>query len=235
MSLNISDITEAEKRLKRFAPYIKEVFPETKTGTIESPLTPIRGMKQYLEKQWDLKIDGNLFLKCDNLLPISGSVKARGGIYEVLKHAEKLAAAGNLISAKSDYSILNTDTFKQFFSGYTLAVGSTGNLGLSIGIMGRALGFKVAVHMSRDAKDWKKKLLRDKGANVIEYDSDYSTAVEKGRIEAGKDPFCYFIDDENSTDLFCGYAAAANHLKRQLTYENIIVDREHPLFVYLKY
>lgn len=236
-SLEVSkgDVLDAEKRLNRFAPYIKSAFPETASsdGIIESPIAKIPNMKKRMESDLDKKISGELLVKLDSNLPIAGSIKARGGIYEVLKHAETLAIEKDMLSIEDDYSIINSDRFRDFYSNYTIQVGSTGNLGISIGIMSAKLGFKVKVHMSRDAKEWKKGLLRSKGVEVIEYASDYSKAVEEGRKLSDMNPKSYFIDDENSKDLFMGYAVAAFRLKKQLEDANILVDEKHPLIVYL--
>ncbi|GAB1437346.1 D-serine ammonia-lyase [Providencia sp.] len=235
VGLTLDDVKDAEARLNRFAPYLVKAFPETQTtqGIIESEVAAIPHMQVALAARYQTPITGEMLLKKDSHLPISGSIKARGGIYEVLTHAEKLALEAGLLSIDDNYEILFSDKFRQFFSQYSIAVGSTGNLGMSIGIMSAKLGFSVSVHMSADARQWKKDKLRSHGVNVVEYEQDYSIAVEQGRKEAEKDPRCFFIDDENSTTLFLGYAVAGLRLKRQFAEQGITVDSQNPLFVYL--
>ncbi len=244
------DIDDAEARLARFAPFIERMFPEVKDGIIESPLTELTGLDGIgklaeLAGAPDIATAGapakagRLFIKQDSHLPISGSVKARGGIYEVLKLAEKLAVDAGMLQwdpqtgEHENYAKLGDPEMKEFFSKYKVAVGSTGNLGLSIGIISAAIGFEVTVHMSADARQWKKDMLRSKGVTVVEYPDDYEAAVAQGRREAQADPTCHFVDDENSLDLFAGYSVAGKRLKKQMDDLGITVDKDHRMYVYL--
>lgn len=235
VGLDNNNVADASARLARFAPYMCEAFPETRAsnGILESDIAAIPAMQATLNQRYGVEVTGRLLLKKDSHLPISGSIKARGGIYEVLTHAEQLAIKAGLLREEDDYRKLFSDEFRQFFSQYSIAVGSTGNLGMSIGIMSAKLGFTVTVHMSADAREWKKRKLREHGVIVVEYAEDYGVAVEQGRKEAERDHNCFFIDDENSRTLFLGYSVAGERVKAQFDQMGIKVDADHPLFVYL--
>jgi D-serine dehydratase len=235
LPLTANDMYEAEKLWHRFAPFLAKAFPETQAtnGIIESPLREIDKMKQHLNAGAETTITGKLFLKCDNELPIAGSIKARGGIYEVLHHAEALALQHSLIQTGDNYECFADERFKKLFQQYSIGVGSTGNLGLSIGIISAKLGFDVTVYMSSDARQWKKDLLRSKGGTVVEIPGGFGVAIAEGRQKTIADPRGYFVDDETSKHLFLGYSVAALRLQKQLDDQQIKVDASHPLFVYL--
>ncbi len=235
LPVSANEIAEASERLKKFAPFVKKCFSETveNDGLIESNLVSIPNMQKWMEEAYQISIPGQMLLKQDSELPVAGSVKARGGIYEVLKHTEDLALEAGILKENDDYYLLADPKCREFFSQYTIQVGSTGNLGLSIGITSAAIGYKVVVHMSADAKQWKKDLLRSHGVTVKEYDSDYSEAVKHGRMLSDADPKSYFVDDENSVNLFMGYAVAAERMKKQMDEQGFVVDADHPLFVYI--
>lgn len=238
--ISLADIEAARDRFTRFAPLLAQLFPELQAsgGTIESALQRAPAMQQALRLEPAL---GALWLKADHSLPVAGSIKARGGIHEVLEFTERLAREHGLPGAggsdrtdgASDYLRLAGPAAREIFGRYRVAVGSTGNLGLSIGVMASALGFRAEVHMSSDAKPWKQERLRRRGVRVVEHPGDYEQAVAAGRREAAADPFAYFVDDERSLSLLLGYSAAALHLRDQLAAAGVAVDADHPLFVYL--
>ena len=97
--------------------------------------------------------------------------------------------------------------------------------------MSAYLGYQAIVHMSADAKQWKKDYLRAHGVTVVEYAGDYGKAITEGRALSDADPDSYFVDDENSKELFMGYAVAAERLQKQLEEANVTVDADHPLIV----
>jgi len=235
LPLTLDDIQAAEARWHRFAPLLVALFPELSPthGIIESALIKIPKMQHVLEMGHMAGVKGNLWAKGDHDLPVAGSVKARGGIYEVLCLAENRVLEAGLIADCDNYVAFCNPRIKDYLGRFTVAVGSTGNLGLSVGVVASALGFKAVVHMSGEAAEWKKRLLRAKGVYVVEHQADYTAALEAGRQQAANDPQMYFVDDENSQTLFLGYSCAALRLQQQLVDADMVVDALHPLFVYL--
>ena len=128
ISMGKSDVQEASLRLHRFRPFIAKAFGETsKTdGIIESPLVPIPELQKNLSTPENGSPVERLFLKGDHSLAVSGSIKARGGVYSVLKHAERLALDEGLLKIGDDYSLFDSVDFQQFLNTHTLIVGSTG-------------------------------------------------------------------------------------------------------------
>jgi len=230
-------VESAQRRLERFKPYFMANNPDTNNmcGLLESPVLPLQQFAGEIAPTTlnSSALNMRLFLKADHTLPISGSIKARGGIHEVLAHAEQIALDEGLIDPSQDYSQFSSPRFRQCFSTRQIVVGSTGNLGLSIGLMGAQLGFAVHVHMSKDAKPWKVERLRKVGASVILHDGDYGRAVAVARNTALAEPNAYFVDDERSIQLFSGYAVGGRRLKAQLEGMGIYVNSQRPLYVYL--
>ncbi|MGM8060460.1 D-serine ammonia-lyase [Vogesella indigofera] len=219
-----ADIEAAIARWQRFAPLLARLFPDSVAadGRIDSPL--LSQTDEHGQPLW---------VKADHALPITACIKARGGVYEVLCHAEQLALAAGLLHAGDNYAVLADAPARQLFAQHRILVGSTGNLGYSVGVMARALGLGVEVHMSHDAKQWKKQRLRALGATVVEHPGDYALAVAAARDSAAADPHAYFIDDESSLLLFFGYAAAAWDLAAQLAAAGLRPSPAQPLRVYL--
>ena len=100
----------------------------------------------------------------------------------MLKHAEDLALEHGMLKKDDDYSVFASDEFKEFFSKFKIQVGSTGNLGYVYRYheCGSGLPCNRTICPQMQS-EWKKDLLRQRGAEVVEYADDYSKAVEVGR------------------------------------------------------
>lgn len=129
--LDASHIADASARLRRSAPLLAQAFSDVREagGIIESPLIEVPAFAQALSQRYDVESPQRLLLKQDSHLPISGSIKARGGIYEVLFHAKQLAIRHGLLKDDDDYRVLASGACCALFRGHSIAVGSTGNLG----------------------------------------------------------------------------------------------------------
>lgn len=232
VDLPVSGVGSAAERWRRFAPLLARLFPDARKaeGRIDSPLL---SLSSELCAHVTGNLPGAILVKADHALPLTGTIKARGGVYEVLVYAEELALREGLIGNGTGYDVLAEEKARSLFARHTLLVGSTGNLGFSVGVIGRALGFNVEVHMSSDAKAWKKVRLRNLGAQVVEHEADYSVAVAGARDSASTRGFCHFIDDEDSRLLFFGYSAAALDLAAQIKDAGIEVSEKSPLAVFL--
>lgn len=233
--LNADLIEDARQRFERFAPWFVRQFPETSIsyGIIESPVHGLYHLQAELDDRLGSQLPGKLWMKRDDMLPVAGSIKARGGIHEVLQVAERIAVDAGVLKPTDNYARFADADVRQVLGEHGIMVGSTGNLGLSIGVAAAALGLRTTVHMSADARSWKKELLRSRGVSVVEHPGDFTEAVDAGRAEAEADPSVHFVDDENSMALFAGYSAAAHRLAGQLRALEVRVDQEHPLMVYL--
>lgn len=78
-----SEIEEVVRRFARFEAPLARLFPDSSwDGRIRSPLEPYPG---------NVEGCGTVWVKSDHRLPMTGSVKARGGVYELLCSIEDFA------------------------------------------------------------------------------------------------------------------------------------------------
>ena len=106
-TISLDDTKAAVARLARFAGLLAQGFPELAAtgGVVESPLLPAAALQPALDMS---EGQGRLFIKADHSLPVAGSIKARGGMHEVLEFAEGLALKHGLVQPGGDYRALAT-------------------------------------------------------------------------------------------------------------------------------
>lgn len=223
LAFGCADVEAAGASWDMFRSALANLFPTEvpPTGIVDSDLVAIADHPAAI---------GRLLVKCDHALPIGASIKARGGVFEVLEHARDVATINGVDLEASRTEVA---TIGQAFGRRKIVVGSTGNLAFSVARMALALGFEAEVHISADATPFKKERLKAIGATLAERSGDYAEAVECARRSAMRDPLAYLVDDERSERLFLGYSHGATQLAHQLEERGITVDAEHPLAVYL--
>ena len=103
-SINVTStmVQTAAERLQRYAPLLAYLFPELEKsqGLIESPLMPIKPFNDYGPA-------AGYWLKGDHALAVAGSVKARGGIHEVLEFVDRLSEEYCLMPNNSVIDLLS--------------------------------------------------------------------------------------------------------------------------------
>ena len=138
LPLTSRDLDEAEQRWQRLRPVLSNLF-SLPDGVIESPL---HRASTKLQTTLGLTSSSSvLLIKEDSKLAVCGSVKARGGLYETFKYAEDVNLDWSLdddsssSSSKDSSSSSLLDAIQEgLMEDYTVVVGSTGNLGLSVGL-----------------------------------------------------------------------------------------------------
>jgi D-serine dehydratase len=218
-------IEAAAQRFDRFAPLLRRLFPKGGwDGVIASELLDYAAPPAPLS---------TLLVKADHDLPMTGSIKARGGVYELLAFIEKVAHDEVLLEPGQGLETLLEPEAQAVLSLHSVAVASTGNLGYSVGLVARAVGLAAEIHVSSDAKPWKVARLRALDAKVVEHECNYTETVARARVASAGAARTHFIDDERSKDLFFGYAVAAAEIAAQLARRGLTPREDAPLVVYL--
>lgn len=99
-------VDEAQANWKRLAPLLETCFPELRAtgGAIRSDLVELKALRDALG--FTAPEFGKVFVKADSALPVAGSIKARGGVYEVFLFAEQLARKEGLLNAGDRKSVV---------------------------------------------------------------------------------------------------------------------------------
>lgn len=145
-------IETAAQRFARFAPLLRRLFPDKGwDGVIESALL------DYAQPSAGLP---TLRVKADHDLPMTGSIQARGGVYELLTSIERIAGDEALLERGDGLEKLLEPEEQPVRNLHSVAVASTNNLGYCVGLVARAIGLAAEIHVSSDAKAWKVDRLR---------------------------------------------------------------------------
>ena len=208
------------------------LFPElaNAAGQIESRLMPAQALQQQLG---GASASGSWYLKRDDELPVAGSIKARGGFHEVLALAESIALEHGLLPhADADRRLLATPQARALFGQYAVTVGSTGNLGMSIGVMAARWALTPWCTCPPTPRNGRKTACASAACAL----SSTPATTPRPSPPAGRRrwPRRAATSSTTSNPSCCSSATPPPRTAaRQLAEAGRKVDAEHPLFVYI--
>ncbi len=226
-------VDQAVERIRKAIPYMEAIFSDgdAKAEDVESPLVESHMIPEKLARRLGYGMEGKIYLKCDNLLPVTGSSLDRVWLFEILRFAEDVAEDSGMYVGE-DYRVFEEKRYTDLFSQYSVVIGSDDRLGRAAATFAERLGFKVTLLVEDEAYE---EAVRTESRNlrVKKWGTDHGRTKEKILKEKDSDPFVLYLWESDPKAISLVIIANMRMIVDQMKEEDITVDGRHPLFLIL--